>query len=132
MALKRLNPEHEIAIKWLAQPKFGGKTLGEIAAICEVTERTLYNWRNDPLFERAVKREMVRYQQGKLPEVLSNIYTVAAQTENAAMAKLVLQLNDMLTERHDVSTTDKKDAINYDELDAEIAAFGKALGNSKE
>lgn len=128
MALKRLNNEHLIAIKWLAQPKYGGKTLGEIAEICEVTERTLYNWRQDTLFERELKREMVRFQQGKLPEVLSNIYSVAAESENAAMAKLVLQLNDMLTERHDVSTGDKKDGIDYDELDAEIASFGERSG----
>ncbi|NYV67575.1 helix-turn-helix domain-containing protein [Bacillus sp. Gen3] len=132
MALKKLNAEHYLAIKWLAQPKFGGKTLGEIAQICEVTERTLYNWRQDPLFERELKREMVRFQQGKLPEVISNIYTVAAESENAAMAKLVLQLNEMLTEKHDVTTGDKKDGIDYEALDEEIASFGKVIGNDGE
>ena len=128
MALKRLNNEHLIAIKWLAQPKYGGKTLSEIATICEVTERTLYNWRQDPLFERECKREMVRYQQGRLPEVLANMYDVAATSDNAAMSKLVLQLNDMLTEKHDIKTNDNKDVIDYEDIDAQVAAFSETAG----
>lgn len=123
MAIKRLNTEHYIAIKWLAMPKRGGLTMEEVAKECGVARSTLYEWKKDPLFDRELNAEIVREGKSRLPEVIQNMYAVAAETENAAMAKLVLQLNGMLTERHDVTTNDGRQGIDYDALDDELAAF---------
>lgn len=127
MALKRLNTEHYIAIKMLAQPKRGGRTMDEVAKECGVARSTLYEWKKDPLFDRELNAEIVREGKSRLPEVIANMYAVAAETENASMAKLVLQLNGMLTEKHEVAAS-KAEGVDYDALDDEIGAFGKSAG----
>ena len=132
MALKRLSTEHYHAIKLLSQPKQGGLTAEQIAQEVGVGRTTIFNWKKDPLFERELKREMVRNAQSRLPEVLDNIYRVAAETENAAMAKLVLQLNEMLTEKHEVSAVDNTGGVDYDVIDAEIESFAKRLEDGEE
>lgn len=130
MALKRLNTEHLLAISWLSQPKRGGLTMEQVADEVGVSKRTLYNWLKEPLFERELKREMVRYQQRRLPEVLSNMYDVAIESDNAAMSKLVLQMNDMLTEKTEVASKDAGKDIDYDAIDDEIEAFGDGDGEA--
>jgi hypothetical protein len=127
MAMKRLNSEHYLAITELARPKSERKTHEEIAKICGIARSTLFEWKKEPLFEREYKREIMRVGASKLPEVIENMYKVAAETENAAMAKLILQMNDILTERHEVATTAKGDGIDYDLLEDEISAFGKRI-----
>ncbi len=131
MAIKRLNTEHYHAIKLLAQPRQGGLTTEQIAEQVGVSRATIFNWKKDPVFERELKREMVRNAQSKLPEVIENIYKVAAETENAAMAKLVLQLNDLLTEKHEVVASDKATEVDYDALDDELGAFGEGVGDTE-
>ncbi|EJR82876.1 hypothetical protein COK65_30575 [Bacillus thuringiensis] len=123
MALKRLNTEHLTAIKWLALPNKGGKTFEEIADICGVDERSLYNWRKDELFQRELKKEMVRNSQDQLPELIASLSEIAIRDGNAAMAKLALQINGMLTDKVEVETKAKTGEINYEELDEEIASF---------
>jgi AcrR family transcriptional regulator len=130
MALKRLNTEQYHAIKLLAQPKQGGLTAEQIAKEVGVSRATIFNWKNDALFDRELKAEMKRNAQSRLPEVLDNIYRVAAETENAAMAKLVLQLNDMLTERHEVAAV-VGDTVDYEGLDDEITAFQERLESNE-
>lgn len=131
MALKRLNTEHYIAIKLLAMPQRGGKTMDEVAKEAGCARSTLYEWKKDPLFDRELNKEIVREGKSRLPEVIANMYAVAAETENAAMAKLVLQLNGMLTDRVEVSTG-KAEGIDYDALDDEISSFGKSLESDEE
>ncbi|MHA4153207.1 phBC6A51 family helix-turn-helix protein [Bacillus cereus] len=123
MALKRLNTEHLTAIKWLALPNKGGKTYKEIADLCGVHEQSLYNWRKDTLFERELKKEMVRNSQDRLPELIASLSEIAIRDGNAAMAKLALQINGMLTDKVEVETKAKTGEINYEELDNEIASF---------
>lgn len=127
MAFKRLNTEHLIAIKYLSLPQKGGKTFEEIAQLCGVSRRSLQEWRKDPLFERELKREMVRNTQDQLPELLASMGEIAISDKNAAMAKLVLQVHDMLTEKVEVESKGKTDGINYEELDNEIAQFEERI-----
>lgn len=61
MAFKRLNTEHYIAIKLLAAPRHNGLTMDQIAEQAGCARSTLYEWKKDPLFERELKREIVRY-----------------------------------------------------------------------
>ncbi|UED72143.1 phBC6A51 family helix-turn-helix protein [Brevibacillus sp. HD3.3A] len=102
MALTRLETHHLIAIGYLAKPKRAGKTMDEIAAECSVDRRTLYNWLKDPLFEKELKKEMVRESSKRIPEVLESMTDAAVIDRNAQAAKLLLQVNEMLTEKMEV------------------------------
>lgn len=124
MALKRLNGEHLIAIQWLSQPKKGGKSFEEIAELCGVHRNTLLEWRKDPLFEKTLKAEMIRRSQDRLPELIESLADIAIRDGNAAMAKLALQINGMLTDKVEIETKGKSDDIDYAELDAELEASG--------
>ncbi|AXN39838.1 phBC6A51 family helix-turn-helix protein [Peribacillus butanolivorans] len=127
MALTRLNPEHITAINYLAQPHQGGLTIEEIAKEAGVSRATIFNWRKEPLFERELKREMVRLSQDRLPELIQSLSDIAIRDGNAAMAKLALQINGMLTDKVEIETKDSGRDIDYDALDSEIAAFGSVL-----
>jgi predicted transcriptional regulator len=116
MALKRLNTEHYIAIGYLALPKKGGKTVAQIAEECEVTERTIYNWLKEPLFEKELKAEMIRNSRDKLPELLASLAEIAIEDKNAAMAKLALQVNGMLTDKYEIEAVDNGKGIDREAI----------------
>lgn len=132
MAIRQLKPEHYAAIRLLAQPKQGGLTAQEIADKVGVARSTLFEWKKDPLFERELNREIVRNGRNMLPEVIENMYKVAIETDNAAMAKLVLQLNGLLTDKVELTATKKTEDIDFDELDNEIESFEKRIDDTQE
>jgi hypothetical protein len=125
MALKRLNAEHYIAIQHLSLPKKGGKTDEEIAELAGVSRQSIHNWKKDPLFERELKAQMIRNNRDKLPEVIESLSQIVIDTGNAAAAKLLLQINGMLTEKLEVETKSTTNEIDLEALDDEIASFGK-------
>ncbi|MGG2024231.1 phBC6A51 family helix-turn-helix protein [Gottfriedia sp. S16(2024)] len=131
MALKRLNAEHHIAIKYLSQPKKGGLTIEEIAEKAGVSRATIFNWRKEPLFERELKREMIRQSQDRLPELIESLAEIAIRDGNAAMAKLALQINGMLTDKVEVETKVTTNEVDIDALDDEIAAFDKRFNDEE-
>jgi len=100
--LKRLEAHHLIALKWLALPKRGGKTMNEIAEEASVTRGTLYDWIKDPLFDKELKKEIIRETMNRLPEVLASLTDAVVNDHNAAAAKLLLQVNGMLTDKIEV------------------------------
>lgn len=126
MALKRLNTEHLIAIKWLALPKKGGKTIKEIAELCGVSEQSIYNWRKDPLFERELKREMVRNTLDKLPDVLDAVPDIIIRDGNAAMFKTLLQAHDMLTDKVEVTQKNNDDGVDREALKERLEQLRKS------
>lgn len=132
MALKRLNAEHLIAIQHLSLPKKGGKTDEEIAELSGVSRQSIYNWRKDPLFERELKAQMVRNSSDRLPELIESLAEIAIRDGNAAMAKLALQINGMLTDKVEVETKVTTNEVDIDALDDEIAAFDKRFANDKD
>jgi len=132
MAKKLLRPEQYVAIEWLAQPKFGGKTLGEIAEVCEVDVRTLYNWRRDETFQAELKREMVRKSQDRLPEVIESMADFAIREGNAAAAKLVLTMNGLLTEKVEVKTENVDGKVDMGKVDEELDKLAKGFGAESE
>lgn len=103
---KTLTQEQYDAISWLAQPKRGGKTYEEIAAIVGVHRATLFEWKKNATFEAELKRQMVRNSQEKLPELIESLAVIAMRDGNAAMAKLALQINGLLTDKVEVETKD--------------------------
>lgn len=122
MALKRLEAEHLLAIKYLAMPKRGGLTFQQIADECGVHLNSIGNWRKDPLFERELKREIVRNTQDRLPELMEAMIDHAIKDGNAAGAKLILQANDLLTDRVEV-TADVKDGRDIADIKARLARY---------
>lgn len=103
---KQLTQEQYDAIAWMAQPKRGGKTYDELAEIIGVHRSTLFEWKKNPVFEAELKRQMVRNSQDKLPELIDSLSTIAMRDGNAAMAKLALQINGLLTDKVEVETKD--------------------------
>lgn len=103
---RQLTQEQYDAIAWLAQPKKGGKTYDEIAEIIGVHRSTLFEWKKNPVFEAELKRQMVRNSQDKLPELIESLSEIAIRDGNAAMAKLALQINGLLTDKIEVETKD--------------------------
>ncbi|WP_217587010.1 phBC6A51 family helix-turn-helix protein [Lentibacillus saliphilus] len=91
-----LDARHYRAINFLAQPDRGGLTLEQVAKECGVTLRTIHNWKNDPAFSRELKKTIIRYTQDDLPKVMKAMVKSATEDRNAAMVKLILQMNDML------------------------------------
>ena len=132
MALKRLNAEHLLAIQWLSQPRKGGKTDEQIAEICGVSRQSIHNWRKDAMFEAELKKQIVRNSQDRLPELVESLAEIAIRDGNAAMAKLALQINGMLTDKVEIETKDSGRDIDYDALDSEIASFSGTLRKEDE
>ncbi|PAD72442.1 phBC6A51 family helix-turn-helix protein [Paenibacillus campinasensis] len=128
---KQLNAAQYVAIEWLSIPNKGGKTYEEIAGICGVHLNTLKQWRKDKTFDAELKRAIIRNNSHKLPELVESLAEIAIRDGNAAMAKLALQVNDMLTDRVEV---DSKDSGNTDieALKQRIAALKKDDGHAKE
>lgn len=122
MALKRLEAHHLIALNYLAQPRRAGKTMEEIGKEAGVSRQAVYDWLKDPLFERELKRQITRNTLDRLPEVTGAMADAAIQDRNAAAAKLLLQMNEMLTDKVDVVKTDAT-GMDREELERKIAEY---------
>ncbi|MFC4103615.1 phBC6A51 family helix-turn-helix protein [Paenibacillus xanthanilyticus] len=122
MALKTLNTEHYKAIGFLALPKPQRPTVDEIAKECGVHRATIFAWRKEPLFEAELKRQMIRNSQDDLPELIESLPKIAIRDGNAAMAKLALQINGMLTDKIEVEAKETG-TTDVDALQKRIEAF---------
>ena len=120
--MAKLTAEQYVAIEWLSQPKKGGKTFEEIAEICGVHPNTIGNWRKDKTFDAELKRAIVRNNSARLPELVESLTEIAIRDGNAAMAKLALQVNDMLTDRVEVDTKNTE-GTDLDALKQRIEAL---------
>lgn len=125
--MKRLETHHAIAIQYLALPKRGGKTMEEIATECGVSRRALYDWLKDPLFDRELKKEIVRQTTARLPEIMESLADAVLTDHNAAAAKLLLQVNGMLTEKVEVETK-SSEASDVSALQARIDEYKRKMG----
>lgn len=103
---KMLTADQFVAIEWLSIPNKGGKTYEDIAAICGVHPNTIGNWRKDKTFDAELKRAIVRNNSARLPEVVASMADWAIKEGNAAAAKLILQINGMLTDKVELETKD--------------------------
>lgn len=117
-----LTADQLVAIDWLAKPKKGGKTYEEIAAICNVTSRTLENWRKKPEFDAEFRRAVKRVNDVRLPELVESLAEIAITDRNAAMAKLALQVGGILTDSVEVTTKGGEDT-DIEALKLRLAAL---------
>lgn len=120
MALRRLDDKHYEAIALLLE---GKKTQKEIAEVVGVHYNTITNWQRDELFKAELKKSVVSRTHNRLGELVDSMMEHAITDGNAALAKLLLTMNDMLTDRVTVDTKVSADTIDYDALDKEIALF---------
>lgn len=118
---KRLTPEQYIAIGYLAQPQQGGKTVAEIAKECNVSERTIYNWKNDSAFEKELIAQMRRNVRDMIPAVNKAMFDTAVKDGNAAAAKLLFQQVGLLTDKVEVETKANGEVPDIDELKRMVA-----------
>ena len=119
---KTLTPDQYVAIEWLSIPNKGGKTYEEIADICGVHFNTLGNWRKDKSFDAELKRAIVRNNSTRLPEVVASMADWAIRDGNAAAAKLIMQINGMLTDKIEVETKNSE-GTDVEALTARIEAL---------
>lgn len=131
MGLRKLNAEHYIAIYELSKPKIDRKKVEDIASECGVCRATIFNWRKDPLFEKELKRQIVRNTIDVLPDVFAAVPKHIIEDGNAAMFKTFLQTHDMLTDKVEVTQTDGVGNVDRDALRERLASLKKA-GESTE
>lgn len=91
-----LDARHYKVIEYLAQPKKGGLTMKQIAEEAGVTERTIYMWKKNPVFAKEFKKTIIQGTHDKLADVTAAMIKEVEVNGNAAMAKLIFQMNDML------------------------------------
>ena len=122
--MKYLNDTHIKAIGLLLE----GKKNQEIAEELGVHRNSVTNWIKDDLFQSELRKAATRHSQHRLGELVEKMYSTAINEESAAMAKLLLQMQGMLTDKVSVEQSVKQEAgVNYDKIDDEIAAFAKRL-----
>ncbi|MEH7605249.1 phBC6A51 family helix-turn-helix protein [Priestia megaterium] len=123
--MRYLNENQYKAIELLLQ----GKKNVDIAAQLGVHRNTVTNWMKEDFFQSELRKAATRHGQNRLGELIERMYEVAINEGSAAMAKLILQSQGMLTDKvsMDQTITKKGGSIDYDAIDDEIAAFAKRL-----
>lgn len=93
------------AIKILSKKNRGGyKTLDEVAEACCVTVRTIYNWRHtDETFQDVLKKRIMSNCLDYMPEIVETMTQAWLENRNADVLKLILQVDNMLTDRVNVN-----------------------------
>jgi len=123
--LRYLNENQYKAIGLLLE----GKKNVDIAAELGVHRNTVTNWMKEDLFQSELRKAATRHGQNRLGELVEKMYSTAINDGSAAMAKLLLQMQGMLSERHIVEREAPStiNGVDYNKIDDEIAAFAKRL-----
>ncbi|WP_432352721.1 phBC6A51 family helix-turn-helix protein [Sporosarcina sp. A2] len=128
MTKTKLSAAQLRAIEYLALPNNGGLSYAEVAAEVGVDERTLRRWRQKDAFYTELKQTIVRNTAGDLPRVMAAIPDLILKDGNAAMLRVLLQAHGMLSDKVDVTTSQKGEGSNIDDIKARLAAL-KATNN---
>ena len=128
MAIKRIDEIHQQVIAGL----LARKPRTEIAQELGIHRNTIGKWEKDPLFQAELKKTVVQRTHGRLDELVNAMMDTAITEGNAAMAKLVLQMNDMLTDKVSVETKAADSSVDYDALDDEIKAFAERFNDGED
>lgn len=119
MSSRRLSEKQIAAIEILSRPKRGGMTYEQIAKEVGVAKSTLFEWKKQDYFNEALKKEIVRKTQDRLPEVFDSIIDNIIETGNAAAFRTLLQTHGMLTDKVEVNQNNS-DSTKIDDIKAEI------------
>ncbi|GGH85162.1 transposase-like protein [Pullulanibacillus pueri] len=126
--MKKLDETQQRAIELLLERKIKRREYQDIADELGVHRNTLLSWRKDPLFQAEYKRAVVTNSHDRLDELVTAMLDNAISEGNAAMAKLVLQMNGMLTDKLEVENkgADNTQTSDIDAMKAEIARMRAA------
>lgn len=94
----------------------------QIAKEAGISRRALYEWTKEPVFERELKREIIRKARNRLPQVVNSMADAAIEERSAAAAKLLFQMEGMLKDTVEVETK-TSDTVDPEALAAKLAAF---------
>lgn len=119
MSSRRLSEKQIAAIEILSRPNRGGMTYDQIAKEVGVARSTLFEWKKQDYFNEALKKEIVRKTQDRLPEVFDSIIDNIIETGNAAAFRTLLQTHGMLTDKVEVNQNNA-DSTKIDDIKAEI------------
>lgn len=119
MSSRRLSEKQIAAIEILSRPNRGGMTYDQIAKEVGVARSTLFEWKKQDYFNEALKKEIVRKTQDRLPEVFDSIIDNIIETGNAAAFRTLLQTHGMLTDKVEVNQNNA-DTTKVDDIKAEI------------
>lgn len=119
MSSRRLSEKQIAAIEILSRPNRGGMTYDQIAKEVGVARSTLFEWKKQDYFNEALKKEIVRKTQDRLPEVFDSIIDNIIETGNAAAFRTLLQTHGMLTDKVEVNQNNA-DTTKIDDIKAEI------------
>nr|WP_272898891.1 phBC6A51 family helix-turn-helix protein [Brevibacillus laterosporus] len=86
-----------------------------------VSERTIYNWKNDSAFEKELIAQMRRNVRDMIPAVNKLIFDTAIKEGNTAAAKLLYQQVGLLTDKVGVKTKNTGEVPDIDELKRMVA-----------
>jgi AcrR family transcriptional regulator len=119
LSSRRLSEKQIAAIEILSRPNRGGMTYDQIAKEVGVARSTLFEWKKQDYFNEALKKEIVRKTQDRLPEVFDSIIDNIIETGNAAAFRTLLQTHGMLTDKVEVNQNNA-DSTKIDDIKAEI------------
>jgi AcrR family transcriptional regulator len=119
LSSRRLSEKQIAAIEILSRPNRGGMTYDQIAKEVGVARSTLFEWKKQDYFNEALKKEIVRKTQDRLPEVFDSIIDNIIETGNAAAFRTLLQTHGMLTDKVEVNQN-TSDTTKIDDIKAEI------------
>jgi AcrR family transcriptional regulator len=119
LSSRRLSEKQIAAIEILSRPNRGGMTYEQIAKEVGVARSTLFEWKKQDYFNEAVKKEIIRKTQDRLPEVFDSIIDNIIETGNATAFKTLLQAHGMLTDKVEVNQNNA-DSTKIDDIKAEI------------
>lgn len=119
MSSRRLSEKQIAAIEILSRPNRGGMTYDQVAKEVGVARSTLFEWKKQDYFNEALKKEIVRKTQDRLPEVFDSIIDNIIETGNAAAFRTLLQTHGMLTDKVEVNQNNA-DTTKIDDIKAEI------------
>lgn len=117
----RLNEKQVAAIAILSQPK-RTMTYEEIAKEVGVAKSTLFEWKKQDAFDKALNKEIVRVTKDRLPDVFDSIIDNIKQTGNAAAFRTLIQAHGMLTDKLEIESK-QNPATDMEQIKREIEKY---------
>ncbi len=96
-------------VYWFATPRRNRKisTQKEFAALINIDEDTLTDWKRRPEFWSLLKTALKKWCQEQVPEVMDGLHYAACKKGNSAAAKVILQFAGLLPENGKKDNTNK-------------------------
>lgn len=118
----RLNEKQIAAIAILSQPKRGNMTYEQIAEQVGVAKSTLFEWKKQDAFDKALNKEIVRVTKDRLPDVFDSIIDNIMSTGNAAAFRTLIQAHGMLTDKLEIESK-QNPATDMEQIKREIEKY---------